>query len=201
MIKKFLFCLIFIVSGCSSAPKSETQYFVLASDTQAKSSATTNVVENELKSIIVLESIKLADYLSQPGIVLQTDAHQIEVAHYHRWGEPLKRSLHRYVLEILSTQLTQQSLLSSDEFSSDLVHQELEITVNQFNGTTDGKALLSGHWLLKQADTKTYIVHESFSYHATLASSGYPELVNQLAELLEQLCREIAQAINGLEPL
>ena len=201
MIKKVLFCLIFMVIGCSSKPTPETQYFVLTPNALTASTTTSKALQNDSKNVVVIESINLAEFLDQPGIVLQTDTHQIEVAHYNRWGEPLKRSLHRYILETLTTQLTQHSLMSSDEFSSDLIHHELEITVNQFNGTTDGKALLSGHWMLKQADTKKHIFHNAFSYQVTLVSSGYPDLVNQLAELLEQLCREISEAINDLEPL
>jgi len=197
MIKRTLFCLIFLVIGCSSKPTPETQYFVLNPDTQATSTAITKSLENDSKNIVVIKSIKLAEFLDQPGIVLQTDAHQIEVAHYHRWGEPLTRGLHRYVLETLTTQLPQHSLLSSNEFSSDLIHQKLDITVNQFHGTTDGSALLSGHWMLQQSDSKTSIVHEPFSYQASLTDSGYPELVNQLANLLEDLCDDIASSIKA----
>lgn len=197
MIKKIIYCLIFVVIGCSSKPIPETQYFVLNPNTQATSTAISKTLENDSKNVVVIKSIKLAEFLDQPGIVLQTDAHQIEIAHYHRWGEPLTRGLHRYVLETLTTQLPQHSLLSSNEFSSDLIHQKLDITVNQFNGTTDGSALLSGHWMLQQSDSKTSIVHEPFSYQATLASSGYPELVNQLALLLGQLCNDIANSIKA----
>lgn len=197
MIRKIIYCLIFVVIGCSSKPIPETQYFVLNPNTQATSTAISKNLENDSKNVVVIKSIKLAEFLDQPGIVLQTDAHQIEIAHYHRWGEPLARGLHRYVLETLTTQLPQHSLLSSNEFSSDLIHQKLDITVNQFNGTTDGSVLLSGHWMLQQSDSKTSIVHEPFSYQASLASSGYPELVNQLALLLGQLCNDIADSIKA----
>lgn len=197
MIKNILFCLILVVSGCSSAPKPETQHFVLTPNTQETSTDKSNTMQKGLKKLVVLNSINLAEFLDQPGIVLQTDAHQIEVAHYHRWGEPLKHNLHRYILETLTTQLPQLSLLSDNKINSDLVHQKLEITFNQFNGTADGLALLSGHWVLKQSDAKTYMLNKSFSYQMTLKNSGYPELVKQLANLLDQLCNEIAKTINN----
>ena len=197
MIKKIIYCLIFVVIGCSSKPIPETQYFVLNPNTQATSVSQSNSSENDENKIVLLKPIKLAEFLDQPGIILLTNTHQIEIAHYHRWGEPLKRSLHRYILDTLTTQSPQHSFRNDDKYYSDQIHQKLEITVNQFHGTTDGSALLSGHWMLQQSDSKTSIVHEPFSYQATLASSGYPELVNQLALLLGQLCNDIANSINA----
>lgn len=195
MIKKVLFCLIFVVSGCSSAPKPETQHFVLTPNTQTTSTAKSKVLEDESKNIVVLELIKLAKFLDQPGIVLQTDTHQIEVAHYYRWGEPLKRNLHRYILETLTAQLPQHTLQNDSKYNPTTPHLYLDISVNQFNGTTNGVALLSGHWILKHTDSMTSIVNKSFSYQASLENSGYPELVTQLASLLEELCTDIASTI------
>jgi uncharacterized lipoprotein YmbA len=197
MIQKVLFCLIFIVIGCSSAPKPEIQHFLLTPNIQATNTDKPNSLQNGLKNIMVLDSINLAEFLDQSGIVLQKNAHQIEVAHYNRWGEPLKHNLHRYILETLTTQLPQLSLLSENKINSGLAHQKLEITFNQFNGTIDGLALLSGHWMLKQSDAKTYMLNNSFSYQTTLENSGYPELVKQLANLLDQLCNELAMTINN----
>jgi len=197
MIKKVLFCLIFMVIGCSSKPTPETQYFVLTPNTLTTSTATSKALQNDSKNVVVIKSINLAEFLDQSGIVLQKNAHQIEVAHYNRWGEPLKYNLHRYILETLTTQLPQLSLLSENKINSDLAHQKLEITVNQFNGTIDGLALLSGHWRLKQSDAKTYMLNNSFSYQTTLENPGYPELVKQLANLLDQLCNELAMTINN----
>ena len=197
MIKIILFCLTFVVSGCSNAPKPETQYFVLTPDTQSISVAKPGTLQNGPKKVIVLESIKLAEFLDQPGIVLQTNVHQIDVAHYHRWGEPLKRSLHRYILEMLTAQLPQHTPLNDSNYNPTTPYQYLDITVNQFNGTTDGFALLSSQWILKHSDSKTFVVNEPFSYQALLTNSGYPELVNQLANLLEDLCNDIASLLKA----
>ena len=190
MKKILMVFLIFTLSACGSKPPPETQYFVLTPNVQLASAS-----DKDSKNIVVLETIQLAEYLDQPGIVLQTDSHQIQVAHYHRWAEPLKRNLHRYILETLNEKLPNHKIQSDAAFNKADSKQSLHIKVNQFNGTKDGSAILSGHWRLKDLETKSILKNESFHFEETLANDGYTELVNQLATLLEQLCSEIAQSI------
>ena len=190
MIKKVLFCLIIFVAGCSTSNQ-DTQYYVLSPNIPI----TTNelIVTNNEVNVVVLQPIKIAEFLDQPGIVLQNDNHQIEVAHYHRWGEPLKRNLHRYIFETLSISSPNHIIQSNSEVSSASNSKKLEITINKFNGTTNGLALLSGNWTFSNSD----INKKSFSYHAKLSKDGYPELIKELALLLDQLCNDIAHSIKS----
>ena len=188
----FLFCLILIINACGSTPKLKTQYFVLTPEIEALSGNEQNTNQDG-KKFVALQPIKIAEYLDQPGIVLQTDNHKIEIAHYHRWGEPLKRNLHRYILETLTIQLPQYGFQNKSSLSQTTPDHYIEIAINQFNGTTDGSALLSGFWLINNPNTT--IFKQSFLYHAPLSNSGYPELVNALASQLDQLCKDIADSI------
>ncbi len=190
MKKILMVCLIFVLSACGSKPPPETQYFVLTPNVQPAS-----VSDKDSNNIVVLEAIQLAEYLDQPGIVLQTDVHQIQVAHYHRWAEPLKPNLHRYILETLNDKLPNYKVQSDAAFNKADSKQSLHIKVNQFNGTKDGSVILSGHWMLNDLNSKSILEDKSFHFEETLANDGYTELVNQLATLLEQLCSEIAQSI------
>lgn len=185
LINFLLAVLFFALLSCSSAPTQETHYFVLNPNK-------TNVQSNEKTNdnIMQVAPIQLAEFLDQPGIVLQTDTHQIEVAHYHRWGEPLKRNMHRYILESLSMR-SNQSYINSKQAKNFHSTQTLTITVNEFNGTTDGKALLSGNWSIMNSSSSENVSNYAFRYESKLSTSGYPELVNKLAELLNQLCDDI----------
>ena len=194
MIKKIFIGLALVCCGCGSTPNPETQFFVLTPNAQTKSNSEL-VNRDKDENMVLLKPIKVAEFLDQPGIVLQTDTHQIEVAHYHRWAEPLKRNLHRYIKNVLTTQLPQHGVLSGDEINKVLSYRQLEITVNQFNGTTDGLAVLSGYWTLKIAGSKTQPAKKTFSYQSRLTNNGYPELVKELAELMNQLSKDIADSI------
>lgn len=163
--------LILFLTACASTPDVETHYFLL---NPSQSSATNTAISSDT---INLEPIQLAKFLDQPGIVLQTAQHEIKVAHYYRWAEPLKKNLHRYIYHSLG-------IRNSSDAS-----QSLEIHIQQFHGTQDGSALVSGYWTINNES-------HPFSYHAPLTKTGYAELVAQLALLLDQLCVDIASQIN-----
>lgn len=190
MKKIIIACLILSLYACGSKPPPETQYFVLT-----PTASTVSTSDIDAKNSVVLESIRLAEFLDQPGIVLQTDTHQIKVAHYHRWAEPLKRNMHRYIMETLNNKFPGHIVQSDINLNEIATEQSLQIIVNQFNGTTEGTAIFSGGWILSDVKTKTILKNETFHYEATLVNDGYAELVNQLATLLEQLCSEISQSI------
>ncbi len=188
-----LFCILFLcilLLACSTTTPPETQFYVL---TPSVSAINNSNLDTNPK--LVIEPIQLANFLDQPGIVLQTDTHQIQSAHYHRWAEPLKRNLHRYISKNIDTQLAgviiESELAKKDENSL----QRLDISIDAFNGTVDGKAILSGFWTLQnqQADTVT---KQPFSYSTELKKAGYPELVNKLANLLDQFCADLVLVLN-----
>ena len=194
MKKVFLLIYLFLlICACSSTPTPDTHFFVLTPNTFTTSNDQSARTNNSSDNTIVLKPIKLAEFLDQPGIILQTDTHEIKVAHYHRWAEPLKRNLHRYVLETLSTQLPLYHFQSGKNFKEAQTHQRLEITVRQFNGTTDGLALFTGHWEL--IDKNLQSTKHTFAYRTNLTNSGYPELVNELGKLLNMLCGDISKSI------
>ena len=176
------------LSACGSNPPPETQYFVLTPHAQ------TNIPTSENSNkIVVLEPIKLAEFLDQPGIVMQTNSHQIKVAHYHRWAEPLKINIRRFIADTLNGNL--RNSVVQDEINVDEDVLSLKITVDQFNGKTDGSAILSGNWKLIDESNNIVLKTNTYSYNASLSNDGYTELVNQLAHNLEQLSSDLAKAI------
>lgn len=190
MKKTIIACLILSLYACGSKLPPETQYFVL---TPTASTTSTSVIDAKIS--VVLKSLRLAEFLDQPGIVLQTDTHQIKVAHYHRWAEPLKRNMHRYMMKTLNSKLQGHIVQNDINLNEIATQQSLQIIVNQFNGTKEGAAIFSGNWILSDVKTKSMLKNKSFHYEVALVDDGYAELVNQLAILLEQLCSEIAQSI------
>lgn len=161
---------ILLLCACGSTPDSETQYFVLNPNHS-------NVKISSFPDNIRLQPIQLAKFLDQPGIVLQTDQHEIKVAHYHRWAEPLKHNLYRYISQSIGINNTSDA------------SQTLEVHIQNFQGTAEGNALLSGYW---ESDE----IKQSFNFKAPLIKPGYSELVKQLAVLLDQLSADIAAQIN-----
>ena len=183
-------CLIMSLFACGSKPPPETQYFVLTPNTVSSTSD-----EATFDKVLVIEPIKLAKFLDQPGIVMQTDSHKISVAHYHRWGEPIKKNMRRFITDTLKGSLSYPVMHETIGLGNDVNVLSLTISINQFNGVADGAAVLSGEWILLDENSGSVKTRESFHHKAALTQDGYTELVNQLATLLDRLCKDISDSI------
>jgi len=197
MNKYSWFFLILFIAGCSSTPDIQTQLFLLTPETHNTTTASKRQVDQNAVKTIVIDPIKLADYLDQLGIVMQTDKHQIQVAHYNRWAEPLDENIYRFILETLSADSAGYSFQKESKFTRQVSHMVLSLELNQFNGTSSGSAVMSGHWVLKNSMSNKLIMSDSFNYEEPISESGYPALVSQLALILEKACADIISSISA----
>ena len=138
----------------------------------------------------------MATYLDQRGIILIIDKHQIEAAHYHRWAEPLDQNIHRFLLDVLSSNSTNFSFQNYTKYSKQQHHMILNFEFDQFNGTSDGKVLVAGSWNLRDSKNNELILSDAFYYNQVMTESGYPELVNQLAKSLNEISLQLLNSIS-----
>ena len=197
MKKYYWLFLILFIFGCSSSPKIDTRHYLLNPDIHNTASDISEHDQQGTKQIIIVEPITLAAYLNQRGIVLLTDKHEINVAHYHRWAEPLDENIHRYMLAVLSANSSKFAFQGASRSSQQNVHLKLNIAFDQFKGTSDGHALVAGSWQLIDMSDNTRVLANSFSYEERLTESGYTELVNQLAVILDKASLQILDKINS----
>lgn len=187
MNKYTLALLIVLIAGCSGSPKIDTQYYLLMPDIRRVSAENEKQSTNIKTQVIILNRIGLATYLDQQGIVLLTDRHQIKVAHYHRWAEPLDQNIYRFMLETLSAHASKYQYHKKSGSSDHMSNLELSVEFDQFNGTSKGDALVAGNWQLRDTSQNTLIISESFYYDQPLPEDGYSALVNELAGILNQI--------------
>ena len=196
MIRLYFSLLVILFTlGCSNTPKIETQHYLLMPE--KKANITSQKSYNE-KQVIIVEPIKLATFLDQRGIILLTDKHHLEAAHYHRWAEPLDQNIHRFMLEVLSANSNDFAFDNPSKFSYHISNLSLSIDITQFNGTAHGKALLSGSWKLIDTEKNELVLSDEFNYTGDIAKSGYSELVNQLAIMLDEISLQILKAISSI---
>jgi len=188
-MKYFKYCFLIVIfgllAGCAGDPIQDNLY-LLRSDIQANTSAETDATE------VSINLVKVASYIDQSGLVLQTADGQVNVARYHLWAEPLKYGLTSYLanaISISSGKYVHISRLSSDKNQK----AKIDVFIDQMHGTADGKAVLSAVWSIavKGEATKTF----KFSNVNELNESGYPALVESQKMLLEELSKEIAGSI------
>ena len=132
------FCLV----GCASAPP-EQAYYLLRVEPPP-----------ELRSAdplpIGLGRISLPPYLDRAGLVVQTDEHSVREARYHLWAEPLDEGAWFYLRDRISSELGRALHPGPDLGNS--VRYSVDIRINEFHGTLDGRARLVARWSVRDLE-------------------------------------------------
>jgi len=183
-------------AACSSVP--ETSYYLLTTSSPATAmgdvARATPPPGWPAERVLGLGRIEVADYLNQPGLVLETAEHQIRPATYHRWAEPLPRGIRRALLENLTAVLPGLRVENLSESTRRLDYR-LDLVIERFHGTDQGTVVLGGRWSLASGDGQRQVAGEPFNYRERIASPGYLASVAVQAELLAQLSQAVASRL------
>lgn len=165
-----LAALLFLMAGCAGQSPTDKHYYWLNSGLVSESGVVANF---EVK-------INLASYLRQPGIVLAKQEHELQLANYHLWAEPLNRAIRSH----LKYRLEDAQLKDVDW---------VQIDIRQLHGSVQGQVLLDAKWHVMM----NCKLEAQASFNQTLAQpqAGYRALVSSHQELLRQLSQSIAKAL------
>ncbi|GAB3092251.1 membrane integrity-associated transporter subunit PqiC [Pseudomaricurvus hydrocarbonicus] len=176
------------LSACLSSDAPEVHYYLLRSDAQPEA------VTQKPLAHVRLAPVKIAPYLDQAGIVLQTANERVSIAQNHLWSEPLSFSLNNFLSREISAAYGRQ-IIGSSSPSGDS-QWVVNVNIDQLHGHQSGDVLLVAHWALsaepKQAGKLTYY---TFSQSQPLTADGYDALVSAEKQLLIKLAGAIANSL------
>lgn len=174
--------LILAVTACSSTPK--MHYY------QLPISASNAVVSHQsLPHPVWVENVAVADYLAGTGVVYQRNDVQYVIATSNRWASPLDQQLQQALVSNLSADLP-GALVSSAPLGQQ--QDTLNVTVTGFHGRYDGRAVITGQWVLQREGNT---LKRSFTLVLPQPEDGYDPLVRTLAQGWKQISTQIANAI------
>jgi uncharacterized lipoprotein YmbA len=171
-----------LLGGCGSQTVDTPKYYLLRSDVDIDSG-------KERLSGIVLGRVEVATYIDQPGLVLDKGGTQIHVARHHKWAEPLRLSLRRFLALEISSLLNTPVAVSGDKENATTVN----VTVDQLHGNSRGEAVLVAYWEIVTAEGESNKFR--FSDTGGLEQDGYEALVAAEHSLLQRLSQEIAKSL------
>ena len=116
--------------------------------------------------MITIDRIEISDYIDHRDLVLEIEDGSHRRANYHKWGEDIEDGITR--------------LLEDSTGEGRSIH--IELNVERFHGTESGDVLFSGKW--KATDDVSW---QAFKFTSSIAKSGYPEMVEEQARLVELL--------------
>ena len=177
-----------LAQGCAQqSSRTSNHFYLLNSNSQA-------ISKNNSTHILGIRPVTVANYINNSGIALQTSSNKIVIANHHLWAEQPSLAVTRVLHSELNTLLTQSRVDNGQFGSRDDWQYILTTHVDQFHGTENGQAILSGYWQLESKNS--VIVNQRFNLSAPIDEPGYASLVNQLQQLLSQLALKQAEQIS-----
>jgi len=185
----FAACVLFI-GACSSGPV-PIEYYLLSSPASQQSSV---AVPCKVPYSMVIESVELASFLRQSGLVYQTAANKLTVSKTHLWAENLDQSLPKALVGYLR-QLAGDChfYLKGHDWYSDEDYR-VRLRVDHMQATTGGEVISSGHFQVIDSRGRSPAVTREFSFSRELEENGYAHAVVKMDLLVREIAESILQA-------
>lgn len=146
---------------------------------------------------VALAPVELPAHLNRPQMVTRQNGHRVRVDEFNRWAEPLEAHVTVILAENLSRLLATERVAVSRHHKHMDFDYRLAVTFIRFDGWPGKEAVLDCRWYLGKADAPAGAHAERFSTTRPLVGNDYADLVAALSQMLADLSREIALAIDG----
>ena len=179
------------LGACASAP-SGVQYYVL----NAKPSTNSGEAGEGRKSLLI-ESVDLADFLKQSGMVMQTGEHKMHLSKSHLWAERLNVSVPKALQGKLQSQSNDYVVfLKTIDWSTDADYR-LRIRIDNLQANHRGEVMTSGRYqLLSLADSSQNLVKD-FHFLRDLEQDGYSHAVGEMESLIALIAQDILLSLQS----
>lgn len=181
-MKLLVFPLLLVLAACSSQPAVTTS-FLLRSDVEKQSR------QLMPSSTYSFGSLTVADYINNPGLVVETAEGEVREARNHQWAEPLSTSIKAFLAQEVSSHAGEDILVQGQVKAA----TRIDVVIDQLHGNADGGAVLVAYWQLVpgKGDVRAY----QFSETEALLADGYPALAAAEKRLLQRLALAIANSL------
>jgi len=182
--------------GCANTQP--THFYLL----RAMDSSTHSVMVETPRSGVSLGlgPIRFPKYLDRPHIVTRLSSHEIDLAEFHKWAEPLKDNVINVLNENLSALLSTDRIVQYPWKRSNPPEYQLSLDVIQLDGKKHQEAVLKVRWTLVGNKGKRILQKKTSQFSEILRGSDYEDLVEAMSRMLASLAREIADIINVPSP-
>jgi uncharacterized lipoprotein YmbA len=139
--------------------------------------------------------VALPEYLNRTQIVTRAGEHQLELAEFDRWAEPLTRSFTRVLVLNLSTLLSTDQIALHPWNRSTPIEYQVTVDVARFEAGGDGTASLLVRWSIVDGAQRKILRMRKSNFSEPIGSNSYEATVASMSRLVGALSREIAEAI------
>lgn len=167
-----------LLSGCGlNQPTPEMKYHLLDHKTKA--------LNHRLPDDkVAIGKVVLADYLTQPNLVMRVSGNKLDLASYHHWAEPMDAAIQRILIDELN-----QADLTVGFVKRCRDCTQVAVFIDHFYPDQDGTVALSGRFSIEWSGQEP--VTEYFSFSEEQDGEGYSESVTVMNKLLGRMVAKI----------
>jgi len=207
MIRLTLLAALVLLAGCFSLSRGAPpqQHYVLGAGGPAERAVlpVDRQVPDSSLQVVGLRTLRLADYLATPFIVVRRGAHQVEFSEYHRWGEDLGRSINRDVAIRMAALAASHQVQAAPWPAGTAPDLVVQVHILRFEGVTGddreqdtGEAHLLATWEILDPRGGAVRAHGTTEVRQGGWSVGdFDGLVRLLSAGLETLAEDLAQGL------
>jgi len=184
--------------ACGSQPARDNFYSLMLVNEKVAQT----VPSDEATAQLIVGPIRLANYLSQPGLAIQTESNQIQMANRHFWAESLDEAIAKVLVRDIAN-MTPTLLVDRDagQWTSE-GDCRIRVEFDKFHATSQSMVVVAGrYWLHQTGRSRPW--KKAFDIQRSLTTDGYTHAVHQLRLALDTLAMEMfdyTQLISACSP-
>jgi len=189
-----------LLAGCGSfsAKPDPSRFFTLSALSQAEDISTKRPGDSPGISLGI-GPITLPGYLDRQEIVIRVAQNQINLAENDRWAEPLEENFSRVLSQNIAAILRAERINAYPWPIDKKPVYQVEVEVLRFEANTAQEAQLSARWAVRNTGKKDAIRYRETRLSRPAKARSTEASVAALSEVLAELSREIADAIENMD--
>lgn len=174
------------LAGCASKTVQPSSYMLPTSAPEQQYSSALAVA---------VAPIRLTGLLDNQGIVMELNDIEVHQARQHLWAEDIGIQLQQQLQQRLTLSLPNAQIVTKGQpLQTGLAQREVRVSVNGFQGSYNGNAIVQGQWLLL-GENGQLLKQKNFKVEQPLTADGYPALVRTLGSAWDQVSEQLAAAL------
>ncbi len=188
--------LTLMVSGCGTT-KPTHFYLLQAADTAIHQD---RLAKDSFPFSLGVGPLSLPKYLDRPQIVMRASMHELSLAEFHKWAEPLKNRVLHVLAENLSDSLLIDEVVVFPWKRSQAPDYQVTFDVVQFDGMEDREVVLKVRWKLLGGEGTRVLQQKVSIVTEPWDGQDYRTLVETMSRMLSIFSQEISASVLSLVP-
>ena len=142
--------------------------------------------------------VTMPRYLDRPQIATRAGQHELRLADFDQWAEPLQGNVTRVLAENLSRLLATDDVVIHPWPRAAQVAYQVVVHVTRFDSTMGAQSVLTARWQIMDVEDNRELRRKTSSFQVPIEGPEYGAIAAAMSSGLGALSQEIALALRTL---